>query len=152
MDGIARFRRSHSLLNRFFGTWIERIEERCKNPMQRRAAFYVWARYSMSMNTLAVLADPRLLPDAAVICRGCVEFDVSLEAVLSDEEMARAYLDFDKHAKAHYLRILQGQGDLKRLLLRKEQFEDLFGVTPTAFRHTKWCMKKGGITGQGQRA
>jgi len=40
------------------------------------------------MRTLNALLDLRPIPDLAVICRGCLEFDVALEAVIKDEGMA----------------------------------------------------------------
>lgn len=147
MDQIGRFKRSHTVLQGFFEKWLSRIEERCSGQIQCKAAFYVWARYSMSMRTLNALLDPHFLPDLAVICRGCVEFDVSLEAVIKDEEMAREYLEFEKHAKARYLQILRKQGDIERLLLRKGQFEEKFNESPDNYKQTSWCAKKGGISG-----
>ncbi len=147
MDNLMRFKRSYALLQRFFERWLKRVEERCKDPVQRKAGFYVWARYSMSMRTIAALLDPHLIPDLAVICRCCLEFDVTLEAVITDEEMAREYLNFDKHSKARYLQILSKQGDIERMLLRRGQFEKMFGESPEKFGRTSWCAKKGGMSG-----
>lgn len=124
-----------------------RIAERCQGHDQRQAAYYVWARYSMSMRTLDAMLDPQLIPDLLVICRGCLEFDVALEAVIKDGNAAREYLAFEKHAKAHYLKILSRQGDIARLLMRRAQFDETFGEDPEDFRHNSWCAKFQGITG-----
>ncbi len=105
----------------------------------------------MSMRTLEALLDPHLIPDMSVICRGCIEFDVSLEAVIKDENAAHEYLDFAKHAKAGYLRILSKQGDVERLLARREQFDQTFGEDPEDFRRNSWCAKYQGITGLMQK-
>ncbi|MGB2984525.1 MAG: DUF5677 domain-containing protein [Phycisphaerae bacterium] len=147
MKRIASFKDSHAVLLRFFEKWMQRIDDRCSKDDQRQAAYYVWARYCMSMRTLEALLDPHLIPDLAVICRGCLEFDVALEAVLKDEQMAREYLEFDKHAKAHYLEILRKQGDLERMLMRRGQFQEMFGEAPEGFKHQSWCVKKEGTTG-----
>lgn len=150
MDSIARFKQSYGVLQKFYDAWLVRISERCQGHDQRQAAYYVWARYSMSMRTIDAILDPpdpRLIPDLSVICRGCLEFDVTLEAVIKDANMASDYLEFAKHAKAHYLRLLSKQGDIDRLLTRRDQFDETFGEAPEDFRRTSWCAKQGGITG-----
>ncbi len=101
----------------------------------------------MSMGTLDALCDPHFVPDVAVIARGCLEFDVSLESVTRDEDVARDYLEFDKEAKAHYLRLLRKQGDIDRLLVLREQFVQEFGEEPDGFGRNSWCARRGGITG-----
>jgi hypothetical protein len=87
----------------------------------------------MSMRTLETILDPHLIPDLSVICRGCLEFDVSLDAILKDDNVARDYLEFDKHAKARYLKLLSKQGDIERLQMRREQFHETFGEDPEDF-------------------
>jgi hypothetical protein len=101
----------------------------------------------MSIRTLDAMLDPHLIPDLSVICRGCLEFDVSLEAIIKDENIARDYLEFDKHAKSRYLKILSKQGDIDRLLTRREQFDETFGEDPDNFGRNSWCAKHQGITG-----
>jgi len=101
----------------------------------------------MSMRMLDAILDPHLIPDLAVICRGCLEFDVSLEAILNDEAVAHDYLEFDKHAKARYLKLLSKQGDIDPLLIRREQFDETFGEDPDDFGRNSWCAKYQGITG-----
>ncbi len=144
---MPRFKQSYAALQEFYKAWLGRIEERCQGHDQRQAAYYVWARYSMSMRTLDAMRDPHLIPDLSVICRGCLEFDVALEAVIKDGNAAREYLAFEKHAKAHYLKILSRQGDIDRLLMRRAQFDETFGEDPEDFRQTSWCAKFQGITG-----
>lgn len=117
MKRIELFKCSYAVLQQFLGKWLDCIDKRCKGDDQRQAAFYVWARYSMSMNTLDALLNPHLIPDLSVICRSCLELDITLEAVIKDKEMAQDYLDFDKHAKARYLNILSGQGDFNPIQL-----------------------------------
>lgn len=151
MDRILRFRQSYVVLQKFYEAWMDRIAERCQGHDQRQAAYYVWARYSMSMRTLDAIRDPHLIPDLSVVCRGCLEFDVALEAVINDGEAAREYLEFEKHAKARYLKILGKQGDIDRLLMRREQFDDTFGEDPEDFRRSSWCAKYQGITGLMQK-
>ena len=151
VDRILRLKQSYAILQKFYEAWMDRIAERCQGHDQRQAAYYVWARYSMSMRTLDALLDPYLIPDLSVICRGCLEFDVALEAVINDENAAREYLDFEKHAKARYLKILSKQGDLDRWLMRRTQFRDTFGEDPEDFRRPSWCAKYQGITGLMQK-
>ena len=149
MDGINTFKRSYALLQRFCGAWLPSIEERCKSDQQRQAAFYLWARYSMSMGTLDALYAPHFVPDVSLICRACLEFDVSLESVTKDKNVARDYLEFDKHAKANYLKMRRKQGDIDRLLALKEQFVQTFGEEPDDLGRSRnsWCATHGGITG-----
>lgn len=123
MDTINRFKQSYEQFHVFVGKWFESIDRRCQGDIQRLAAFYVWARYSMSLRTIDALLAPPFLPDLAVICRGCLEFDASLEGVRRYPGLASDYLEFDKHAKARYLRIMQEQGDLSGLLKRRPQFD-----------------------------
>ena len=78
MDSISRFKKSYAVLQSFYERWLVRLGERCEGHDQRQAAYYVWARYSMSIRTLDAILDPHLIPDLSVICRGCLEFDVSL--------------------------------------------------------------------------
>ena len=146
MDSISRFKRSYAVLQTFYERWLVRLGERCEGQDLRQAAYYMWSRYSMSIRTLDALLDPHLIPDLSVICRGCLEFDVSLEAIIKDENVARDYLEFDKHAKARYLKILSKQGDIDRLLMRREQFDETFGEDPDSFRRDSWCKKQGGQT------
>lgn len=147
MDRTSRFQKAYPLLQAFYDRWMVPIDERCRAHDHRRAAYYIWARYSMSIGTVAVLQYPQAIPDLSVICRGCIEYDVSLEAVMKDEEIAREYLDFEKHARAHYLQILSKQGEVDRLLMRREQFDEAFGEDPDQFRHASWCAKRQGISG-----
>jgi len=147
MDSISRFKKSYAVLQAFYDQWLVRLRERCEAHDQRQAAYYVWWRYSMSIRTLDAILDPHLIPDLSVICRGCLEFDVSLEAIIKDGNVARDYLEFDKHAKAHYLKILSKQGDIDRLLMRREQFDETFGEDPDDFGRNSWCAKYQGITG-----
>lgn len=142
-----RFNRSYDSLQEFLATWLGTTREQCMSDDQRKAAFYVWARYSMSINTIRALVDPKLVPDLAVICRGCLEFDVSLEAVMKDKELARKYLEYEKDAKARYLKILREQGDLDRVMKRGQQFEEEFGEDPQGSRLPSWYHREGGIAG-----
>jgi len=151
MDTTPPFKQSYAVLQKFYEHWLVRIEGRCRGHDQGQAAYYVWARYSMSMRTIDALLDPHLIPDLSVICRGCLEFDVALEAVIKDEGTARDYIEFGKHAKATYLKILKKQGDIDRLLMRREQFEETFGEDPEEFGRNSWCAKHQGITGLMQK-
>jgi hypothetical protein len=147
MDSIYRFRQSYALLQNFYELWGQRINDRCQGHDQLQAAYYIWARYSMSICTLNALLDPHLIPDLSVICRGCLEFDVALEAVIKYANVASDYLQFEKHAMANYLKILRQQGDIEQLLMRQNQFDEAFGEDPEDFRQKSWCDKHGGIVG-----
>ena len=147
MDAINRFKCSFGLLQQFLEAWLPKITERCKAADRRLAGYYVWARYSMSIRTLDALNDPRLIPDIAVICRGCLEFDVSLEAVITSEELAREYLEFDKHAKAKYLKLLGKHGEIDRMLEFRKHFDQQFGEEPDDFNLPSWCHRHRGVTG-----
>ena len=148
MDYISQFKKSYALLQEFYSTWMERIDERCREQLHRRAAYYAWARYSMSMHAIDALLDRHLIADLFVICRGCLEFDVTLEAVIQYKNVAHDYLEFDKHAKGRYLRIVRSQGDIGRSVVRRKQFAETFGEDPDDYgRHSSWCSKFQGITG-----
>jgi hypothetical protein len=101
----------------------------------------------MSIGTIEALLDPALLPDLAVICRGCIEFECSLEAVSRDASLAGDYLKYEKHAKAKYLKLLERQADLSAVLKRGGQFAEEFGDSPENYAWDKWCARQGGITG-----
>jgi hypothetical protein len=91
----------------------------------------------MSVRTLERLLDPGLLPDVYVICRGCLEFDVTLEAVISDAHIANEYLEFDRHARTHCLRLVSEFDDPEKYCKMRAEFEEHFEEDVDELRLTK---------------
>jgi len=149
MNEVEKFFNSEQKLREFFGEWSKPLDDRCKNNSdnQIRAAYYLWARYSMSIRTLEHLCDPKFLPDLFVIARSCLEFRVSLKALVSDEQLAKDYLDFEKHVKSRWFNQLQSEGDLSKTVEYRQKLSELGVKDPNEYRWDKWCVHADGITG-----
>ncbi|MBN1795043.1 MAG: hypothetical protein JW804_00060 [Sedimentisphaerales bacterium] len=149
MTLIEKFFRSYNKLEDFLKKWITILDKKCtKNPdNQIKASYYIWARYSIAIRSFKRLCEPQFLPDLYVIARCCLEYDASLSAILNDQEAATDYLEFEKHAKANYLRKFGNTIDKNK----KKTYENnlaLLGVKNIEnYKWTKWCAKQGGYIG-----
>jgi Family of unknown function (DUF5677) len=144
---LAIFRQSYEETQQFLAKWFDRVGGQCKDDPQRKAALFVWARLSMSFRALEQLLNPNLLPDVYVICRACLEFDVALEAVMSDPAIASDYLEFDKHGLARYARLLDELGETDKFERLRKEFEEHFGEPIENYTWKSWCDRQGGIGG-----
>jgi hypothetical protein len=101
----------------------------------------------MSIHTLRRLCEPQFFPDLCVIARCCLEYDASLLAVIDDQDAAKNYLEFEKHAKANYLRkfgdaIDNDEKALYENILASQGVDDI-----EDYKWDKWCVKQGGYSG-----
>jgi hypothetical protein len=141
------FRHSYAQMGDFNSKWLTSIGNQCTGDPQRQAAFYAWSRYAMSIRTLDRLLDPAVLPDVYVICRGCLEFDVTMEAAMKGREYADKYLEY-VYAIAVYLKLVKRQGDTKKFDELKAEFILRFNCDPETFSNRRsWCDDFGGMTG-----
>jgi len=125
----------------FLKEWAQPLDKRCKGNTdpQVRAAYYVWARYTMSIRTVAHLYQPEFIPDLFVIARCCLEYYAALKAVLSKLAIAEQYLDFEKCALASYKRYLEGEGQTEKVtevcgMLKEMGVEDC-----DKYKSRGWC-------------
>jgi hypothetical protein len=146
---IQKFLDSYSKFKEFLMKWSIPLDKRCvgNTDEQIEASYYVWSRYSISIHTLRRLCEPHFFPDLCVIARCCLEYDASLLAVMSDKNLAKNYLEFEKHAKANYLRkfgnsIDKNKKTLYENILASQGVEDIEN-----YKWDKWCAKQGGHTG-----
>lgn len=111
MDSItAKFKQSYSNLITFINKWTGKIQDRCLIDEQRKASFYVWIRYTISIGTLHQICDPHYIPDIYIIGRSCLEYSASLRGVMADAGLAKAYLEFPDRARAYYGKVLENLG------------------------------------------
>lgn len=149
VNEIAKFRRSWDKLEGFLNDWACVLDKRCTgdHDPQVTASYFIWARYSMSIGTIGHLCNPKFLPDLFVIARCCLEFGVSLEAVLSDAQLAQDYLDFEKHVKSKWFKQVQSEGDVQKAIEFRQKLGELGVEEPDEYNWDKWCVHGGGITG-----
>ncbi len=149
MSEIEKFFKSEQKLQGFFRQWSNPLDDRCKNNNDNKvkASYFVWARYSMSIGTLRHLCNPKFVPDLFVIARSCLEFGVSLEALVSDEQLAKDYLDFEKHIKSKWFKQVQSEGNIRKSIIFRQKLSELEVKNPDKYNWDKWCVHAGGITG-----
>jgi hypothetical protein len=102
MEESKKFGCSSDKLMEFLTLWAKPLSEKCENisaSSQQKASYYIWARYSMSIKTIKQICVIEFFPDFCVIGRCCLEVSASLQAVLSNEQAANYYLEFEKHSK-----------------------------------------------------
>ena len=146
MNTLAKFASSSSQLMCFLNNWIETIDRKCEGSSDSpiKARYYIWARYTMSIRTLKHLCKTEFFPDMCVIARSCLEFSASLKAVLSDASAADDYVEFEKHAKSDYLRLVEGTAGNQKVAQLTESLNELSVDNPDDYRWNKWCSKQGG--------
>ncbi|MHC4072566.1 MAG: DUF5677 domain-containing protein [Planctomycetota bacterium] len=110
-NSTTKFRRSYICLQKFLDNWTGKIHERCLGNEQRKASFYVWCRYTISIHTFHRICKPHCIPDIYVIARSCLEYDASLKGIIADPQLAKDYLEFPDKAKAYYVKLLERLGD-----------------------------------------
>ena len=136
---LKKFINSWDQLSIFQEAWASKLEQQSKSDDQRKACFYIWARYSMAINTLHRICAPPYLPDCMVIARCCLEYDVSLRAVLSEPGYVKKYLDFDKHAEAYHAKLSERIGcSATRAKLEPDLLSE-FGTDWHKEAQSTWC-------------
>ena len=146
---IQKFVDSYGKLEKFLGKWITHLDKRCVKNTDNQivASSYVWARYTISIRTLRRLCEPQFLPDLYVIARCCIEYDASLLAVMEDQEAATNYLEYEKHAKANYLKKSGNTIDKNEKKIYENILASLGVKNLEDYKWTKWCVKQGGYSG-----
>jgi len=141
MSEIEKFFDSEQKLQMFLKEWSKPLDDRCKDNSdnQIRAAYYLWARYSLSIRTLRKLCEPGFLPDLFVLSRTCLEFNASLRSVLADKQIAEKYIEFEKHALCSYYRYLKDTKNLSKAQEVKKKISKMGVSNPDQFRSTRWC-------------
>lgn len=133
------FKRSFTHLQTFLDNWMGRIQAKCLGDDQRKASFYIWARYTMSIRTFHQICDPQNIPDIYVIARSCVEYDAYLKGVIADSELAKDYLEFSDNARAYYGMVLEKLGDNSQLAKLEPDLKRVFGNNWRKEARIKWC-------------
>lgn len=126
-DLTAKFQQSFTCLQKFLENWTEKIQERCIGDEHRKASFYVWARYTMSINTFHRIYDPHYIPDLYAIARSCLEYEASLKGIITEPELAKSYLEFPNRAKAYYGKILEELDYNDKLAKLEPDLKKIFG-------------------------
>lgn len=127
-------------LDTFLQKWSKPLDLGCKDHMDNRikAAYYVWARYTMSVRTIAHLSKLQFLPDLFVIARCCFEYRAALHAVLEDPAVAGQYLDFERQALCSYKKHLENAGDTERAAQVEKTLKQM-GVAGSSKNRSGWC-------------
>ena len=109
INRTERTRSSIVALERFLKKWSKPLDLLCEDHKDDAvtAGYYIWARYTMSVRTLAHLTSPQFLPDLLVIARCCFEYRAALQGLLKDHAIAGQYLGFEKHALCSYKKYLE---------------------------------------------
>jgi hypothetical protein len=131
-----------------------KIQDRCLGDDQRKASFYVWCRYTISIRTFHQIYEPQYLPDIYVIARSCVEYDAFLKGIIADPGLAKDYLEFPRKAKAYYARLLERLGGYSSELAKLEpDLEKNLGKDwrTKAREGVKWCNTSQLIEQYGER-
>lgn len=142
----TKFQQSYICLQKFLDNWTEKIQDRCLGDDQRKASFYIWARYTMSIRTFHRICEPRYIPDIYVIARSCLECDASLMGVMADAGLAKAYLEFPERARAYYGTVLENLGLSSELAKLEPDLKKSFGDNWRKKRRIHWAQKQGGIS------
>ena len=117
-----------------------KIQDRCLGDDQRKASFYVWCRYTISIHTFHQICEPHYLPDIYVIARSCVEYDAYLKGIIADSKLAKDYLEFPHKARAYYAKMLERLGGYSSELAKLEpDLEKVFGNNWRKEASMKWC-------------
>lgn len=140
MESITdKFLRSYVELSTFLNKWTGQIQEQCVGDDQRKASFYVWFRYTISIRTLQRLCDPLYIPDILVIARACIEYSASLKGIISDPKLAADYLQFEHKAKAYYGKLLERLGDMTKIADLEQELKPIFGNNWREQADFKWA-------------
>jgi hypothetical protein len=118
---------------------MSKIQGRCLGDDQRKASFYVWCRYTISIGTFHQICEPQYLPDIYVIARACVEYDAFLKGIIADPGLAKDYLEFPDRAMAYYGKVLERLGDSSGLAKLEPKLKSIFGENWRKESKIKWC-------------
>jgi len=135
----SKFKESFKCLARFLDRWVPKIKDRCESDSQRRAAWYVWARWSLSFRTLDRICDANFLPDIYVIARSCFECEASLKAIMAEPELAQEYLEFSHKARAYYGCLLERLGDTDGLAKLEPDLKKVLGSEWRKKKSMQWA-------------
>jgi hypothetical protein len=141
MCEIAQLAAFKERLESFLQQWAQPLDQQCRNhaDIQVKAAYCIWARYTMSIRTVVHLSEPQFIPDLFVIARCCVEFNASLNAVLNDVNVAEQYLDFEKSALCSYVKYLEENDRTDDAENAREILKQMGVTDPTKHKSKKWC-------------
>jgi hypothetical protein len=106
----AKFNQSFLLLSKFLDEWIDRVKSQAIQDDIRKAAWFVWGRYILSIRTIHKICNPYFLPDIWLIARSCLEHEATLRGIMGDPKIAKDYLNFMNKAKAYYAWLLEKLG------------------------------------------
>ena len=142
MEELENFKKSTDKLVEFLNKWAGPLSERCEknnSSSQQKASYYLWLRYSMSIKTIKQICSIEFFPDLCVIGRCCLEISASLQAVLSDEQVAQDYLEFEKHSKSnHYRKFLKKSDDYERISQAEEHLNKIGVKNPDNYKKKCW--------------
>jgi len=139
-DTLGSFKNSYGVLVPFLNAWTDKIRERCKSDDQKRAGFYIWGRYSLSMPTLERIAEPRFAPDIYIIARSCLEYFACLRAVITTPALTRDFWAFMDKSKVYYACRLEELGCTEELAELEPGLEEAFGDEWRKKGASKWCV------------
>ena len=146
IQSLEKFKVSVDELDDFAKNWYGKIHEACKRS-QFLAPSYMWFRYYLCILALSRICDPKFLVDVYNLSRCCLEYNVSLEALMKFPDLRKIYLEYDKHAKSKYYEISKWADDFLSEKKSREYLEQKYGKNYKQYKDTAWYKKLGGIKG-----
>ena len=133
------FKKSFPLLVKFLDCWVGKIKSQCSSDAQRRAAWYVWGRYSLSIHTVHKICEPSYLPDLWLIGRSCLEHDAALQGIMASEKLANDFLGFESKAKAYLGKIYDSLSKGANVKAIESAMKAIAGEQWRDHAKFKWC-------------
>lgn len=133
------FKKSFPLLVKFLGCWTNKIKSQCSDDAQRRAAWHIWGRYSLSVHTVYKICEAAYLPDLWLIGRSCLEHDAALQGVMASEKLAGDFLEFESKAKAYLGKIYGRLNSSANLQAIESAMTSIAGEQWRDHAAFKWC-------------
>lgn len=128
---------AQSRIDTFVSAWMRLLHSYCHDN-QRRAIFHIWAFFLLALRSLGSLASGNQLLGCFILARSCLEYNVSIAAIIEDATLADAYLAHRVDARNRYL-------DAKKESLSDTEHDDLqrfmacaFGTDFPKRTKTKW--------------
>ena len=134
----VKFNRSFIELSQFLDKWIDNVKSQAIQDYNRRAAWFVWGRYTLSMRTIHRICNPCFIPDIWIIARSCLEHEATLRGIMDDPNIAKDYLNFMDKAKAYYAWLLEQLGHSDRLAHLEPDLIKIFGEDWRSEKATTW--------------
>lgn len=134
----AKFNQSFLLLSKFLDNWVDKVKSQAVQDEIRRAAWFVWGRYTLSIRSVHKICSPYFLPDIWLIGRSCLEHEATLRGIIADLEIARDYLNFMDKAKAYYACLVEKLGLRDRLTHLEPQLIATLGENWRDQKATTW--------------